>query len=202
MTSKHIAVTVGYQLCRSASLIYLGLATLSTNGASARPAHPRYAPCPTAVVVPPPPCNIHLQGATIVMNCTASGVYWFSAALAGFGCAGALSNINLGMANFPVDSGRRTTYLLTYNLYTGNGFQQDLGGFHIDLVLKDGRVIPDILAGRFDFDFSRCWYNSGQDFRVPPGFPATTKFDFTKYNVANLAIRVDPATRVGNSFHC
>lgn len=181
----------------------LGLGTLSTNAASARPAHPRYAPCPTSVVVPPPPCDVHLQGVDIVMNCSAPGVYWFSASLAGFGCAGALSNINLAMANYPVNTGRRTTYVLTYNLYTGNGFQKDQGGFHIDLVLKDGSVIKDIIAGRFDFNLSQCWYNGGQDFRVPStGFPGITNFDFTKYNVANLAIRVDAATGAGNSFHC
>jgi hypothetical protein len=107
------------------------------------------------------------------------------------------------MARIPWESGYRNQYKLTYNLYTGNGFQKDQSGFHIDAILRNGNRIPDILGGRIEFDLSRCYYGAGQDFLIPSsGFPGVTNFDFTRYNVFSLLIRVDPAYATGRASHC
>jgi hypothetical protein len=170
---------------------------------SADPPHVLFAPCPNVVVTEPPPC-VHRDGVNIkLITCTAPGPYWFSSAT-GLGCAGRVANIKIEMARLQRQDGTmRTQYVLTYNLYTGNGFQKDHSGFHIDMKQQNGDVLKDVLGGRIEFDLGRCYYGSGQDFRIPPfGLPKVTPFDFTDKDVSSLVIRVDPATDTGKHFHC
>ncbi len=96
----------------------------------------------------------------------------------------------------------RTQYVLTYNLYTGNGLQNDDGGFHIDALMSNGFVYRDVLTPQFDLQ--RCYYGKGASFRVPPAgyFFAVTPFDFTAFSVKSILIRVDPAVNVGRNAHC
>ena len=196
-------ITVNYpnKIFRFAFSILLGLVTLSP---AAIAADLLFAPCPTTVVTEPPPCIHQNVGDEVDMNCAAPADYWFSSSV-GFGCAGKVSNIKLSMANIPwgPKPKRRNQYIVTYNLYTGNGFQKDNSGFHIDAILANGNVVRDILGGRIEFDLSRCYYGAGQNFRVPSsGFPGITNFDFTANNVSSLLIRVDPATATGRGSHC
>lgn len=109
----------------------------------------------------------------------------------------------LSMARIFIDSKSRNQYIITYNLYTGNGFWKDQSGFHIDAILDNGNVIPDILGGRIDFDLTQCYYGKGKNVRIPEtGNPRITSFDFTAVNVSSLRIRVDPAFAAGWGSHC
>ncbi|MGA8759742.1 MAG: hypothetical protein WB611_26185 [Stellaceae bacterium] len=192
-------------ICRIELSILLGLGTLAPNPVASAPRSDTvFAPCPATVVTEPPPCVHHTIGTTTSMDCTAPGTYWFSSA-AGLGCAGNVSNVTFGMARILFKSKYRNQYILTYNLYTGNGFWKDQSGFHIDAILADGKgtVIRDVLGGRIDFDLSTCYYGKGQNFRVPSsGFPGITNLDFTAVNVLSLLIRVDSAIATGKHEHC
>ena len=168
--------------------------------ASATRSHVLFNPCPSTVVSDPPPC-VRSQTINHVtsLDCAAPGTYWFNAQ-PGFGCAGRVASIKLEMANIPRGSGYQNQYKLAYNLFTGNGFQHNTGGFHIDAILADGRVIRDILGGRIELDFSRCYYGAGQDFHDP--IPVVMKFDIMANNVVSLIIRVDRVTDAGRHSHC
>jgi hypothetical protein len=197
--------TLRYQnnICRFASSILLALGTLAPNPVASAPrSHIRFAPCPTPGGFEPPPCAHQTKGKQVTMDCAAPADYWFSSKT-GLGCAGKVANIKLSMARIPSNSGYKNQYILTYNLYSGNGFQKDSSGFHIDAILANGNYIRDILGGRIEFDLSRCYYGKGQDFRIPSsGFPGVTNFDSTAANVFSLLIRVDPAIATGKNSHC
>jgi hypothetical protein len=169
--------------------------------------HPTPVPCPAIATTEPPPCT-HVDRPFPRISCVAPGKYYFKSA-AGLGCAGIVSQIKLDMIQAPDKYGNlQNRYVLTYNLYTGNGFQKDGGEFHIDALLQSGGIVRDILTlpstGGIGLDLSRCWYGAGQQFRVPPPnyFFALTNFDFVANNVFSILVRVDDARYAGWSFHC
>lgn len=158
-----------------------------------------YPDCPNEVTYEPPPCEHKTGTGLYLLDCTAPARYWFRAKN-GMGCAGKVSGIKLGLARINDDK-PRTQFKLYYNLYNGNGFQKDNGRFHIDAMLSHGRIYRDIMV--VDLDLQRCYYGNGIDVMVPAsGQPGRLEFDFTKYAIENLLIRVEPATNVGRDFHC
>jgi hypothetical protein len=157
--------------------------------------------CPVTTAIVPRECNHKTIRDGFSMDCAAPGSYWFNSA-AGLGCARKVSNINLSMARVLRDSVWHNQYILTYNLYTGNGFHDDTGGFHIDAYLKNGNIVRDILGKRIDFDFTSCYYKGGKTFRVPPPGknPGQTSFNFVA--TRRLTIRVDKALATGKHSQC
>jgi hypothetical protein len=186
---------------RFASLILLGIATLSLDAAAAHDP-PKPCPKPTTPAVEPSPCAVQRQPNYVNMTCDAPGPYWFYTDK-GLGCAGGVSNIKLEIGNIQLGSGRQNQYILTYRLYTGNGFHSFDDGVHIDALLKNGTMMRDILAPRFKFNTDYCYYAPGQDFRISNGgFPIVTNFDITAHPIQNIHIRVDSASGAGWNVQC
>jgi len=113
-------------------------------------------------------------------------------------------HISLDMFRVPDKYGNpETHYIIQYNLYTGNGFQNDEGAFHINALLADGQVARDIVS-TVSLDLTQCWYGTGRQFRVPANGLASgrTPFDFTNSRVENLFIRVEDARNASKGSHC
>jgi hypothetical protein len=210
-------MNVSMKFARLASYILLTVASgvpPTTPAASADlPSGDLFPPCPGGVGIEPPPCNCkrRTSGVCVEMSCTYPGPLWFETGNpgGGFGCGGKLEGVDLEMARTKNLSGvPETHYILTYNLYTGNGFHDvPFGaGFYIDAVPDNAPRIYNIIGSRTDFDMSQCWYHPGRKFRVPDGNPhapfyGIMPFDFTSYSVRWIGIRVDPPWG-GRDRHC
>ena len=168
--------------------------------------------CPAIATTEPPPCVYSSNKLNV--QCSAPATYFFGTKL-GFGCGGAVSNVNVEMSRVVRDGTPLTQYILTYTLYNGDGFQKDTDGFHIDAILSNGGFYRDNLTvgldnststGGIQFNLGNCYYGAGQPFRVPPfnsgSYTSVTQFYFTEYHIENLIIRVDPAVYVSKHDHC
>ena len=186
-------------------IVAAGVAMPPTLAVAAKHPHVRFAPCPAVVPPEPPPCTYKTGVNVKLITCAAPGGYWFSSAT-GLGCAGKVSDIKIELARVQLQDGRmRTQYTLTYKLYTGNGFQKDQSGLHIDMMVRDGGILPDVLGNRIEFDLRRCYYGPGQNFRIPrpgDGIIAVTSFDFTEHDIVSSRIRVDSAKGTARHYHC